>query len=133
MRCYTTPHPLSCGIDLPARTLDGWSRRQDGEVRLHRPRPARPDALRKAIAPSRDAMVLTGAWRFPWYWLAALGAQAGLPLVLGPALSLHALQGGQTTNATIDSQNIAVRLRRRTPVRRTRAALLAHLPNTQSQ
>ena len=56
-------------------------------------------------------MVLAVDCLFPWYWLADLGAQEGLPLVLGHALYLQAIQGGQTTNAKSDSQNIAVLLR----------------------
>src|SRR5262245_15609191 len=85
--------------------------RQDGEVLLHRNLHARPDALRKAIAPYRDAMVIAVACLLTWSWLAALGAQAGLPLVLGHALSMKAIPGGKTQNDTIASQNIAVLLR----------------------
>jgi hypothetical protein len=76
-------------------------------------------------------------------------------VVLGHALSMQAIQGGKTHNDQMDSQNIAVRLRggllpqayvspaarratrarrrRRTPWRRTRAAWLAHLPQTTRQ
>ena len=73
--------------------------------------PASPDALRKAIAPDRDDRVIAVAWVFPWYWLAALGAQAGLPFVLGHALSMTALHGGKTKNDKLDAQPIAVLLR----------------------
>ena len=128
---------------------------QDGEVILHRKRKASPDALLQAIAPSRDDIVIAVACIFTWYWLADLGAQAGLPLVLGHALSLTASPGGQTKNDTMDSQQIAVRLRggllpqadvspaalraprdllrRRTQWMRKRAEWLAHLQHTQRQ
>jgi transposase len=154
MRFYTKPHPFYCGIDLHARTMYVCILSQDGEVMLHRHMKARPDALLKAIAPYRDAMVIAVACLFPWYWLADLGAQAGLPFVLGHALSMQAIHGGKTKNDTIDAQNIAVLLRggllpqaavspaamratrdllrRRTHVMRTRAELLAHIHKTQS-
>ena len=155
MRFYTTQHPFYCGIDLHARTMSLGILSQDGEVMLHRHMQASPDALLKAMAPDRDDMVSAGACLFPWDWLADLGAQAGRPFGLGHALSRKALPGGQTTNATMDSPNIAVLLRggllppaavspaarratrdllrRRTHGRRTRAEWLAPLHHTQSQ
>ena len=155
MRFYPKQHPLYCGIDLHARTLDVCRLRQDGEVMLPRPRKARPAALLKAIAPSRNAMVIAVAWLLPWSWLAALGAPEGRPVVLGHALAMPASQGGTTTHDQMDSQTSAVLLRgarlpqtsvspaamratrallrRRTQVRRQRAALLAHLHTTTRQ
>ena len=111
MRCSTKQHPLYCGIDLQARTMYVCILSQDGEVGLHRPMQASPDALLKAIAPYRDAMVVAVACLLTWYGLADLGAQAGRPFVLGHALSLQAIHGGQAKNDTIDSQNLAVLLR----------------------
>jgi hypothetical protein len=129
--------------------------RQDGEVGLHRNMPAGPATFLKAIAPYRDDIVVAVACLFTWYWLADLCAQAGLSFVLGHALSMKALQGGKATNEKIDSPKIAVwlrggrlpqayvypaalraprdLLRRRMPLRRQRAARLAHLQNTHSQ
>ena len=66
---------------------------QDGEVVLHRNMKTSPDALLKAIVPSRDAMVIAVACLFTWYWLADLCAQEGLPFVLGHALSMKAIHG----------------------------------------
>ena len=154
-RFYTKQHQFYCGIDLHARTMYVCILRQDGEVVLHRHMPARPDALRKALAPYRDDMVIAVECIFTWYWLAELGAQEGLPVVLGHALSMKAIHGGTATNDKIDSQKIAVLLRggmlpqasvspaamraprdllrRRMPLRRTRAALLAHIQHTNSQ
>ena len=122
---------------------------QDGEVRLHRNIPARPDTLLKAIAPYRDDRVIAVEGLFTWSWLAGLCAQEGLPFVLGHALSRKALHGGKTQNDTMDAQKIAVLLRdgllpqayvypaamratrdllrRRTHLMRTRAELLAHI------
>jgi hypothetical protein len=155
MRFYPKQHPFDCGIDLPARTMYGCILSQDGEVMLHRHIKASPDALLKAIAPYRDAMVIAVACLLTWSWLADLWAQEGLPFVLGHALSMQASHGGKTTNDTIASQNIAGQLRggllppasvspaamratrdllrRRTPVMRQRAEWLAHSHNTTSQ
>jgi hypothetical protein len=154
VRFSTKQHPFYCGIDLHARTMDVCLLSQDGEGMLHRHMQASPDAWLKAIAPDRDARVIAVACLFPWDWLADLGAQAGLPCVLGHALSRTAIHGGTATNDTMDSQHIAVLLRggmlpqasvspaamratrallrRRTPVMRQRAALLAHLHNPTS-
>jgi len=95
MRFYTKQHPFYCGIDLHARTMYVCILSQDGEVRLHRNMKASPDALLKAIAPYRDDMVIAVECIFTWYWLADLGAQEGLPFVLGHALSMKASHGGQ--------------------------------------
>ncbi len=128
---------------------------QAGEILVHRNMTATPEALLKAIAPSREQIVLAAAWMFPWYGLADYWAEPGLPFVLGQALSMKALHGGKAKNDTIDAQNIAGLLRggmlpqasvspaerratrdllrRRMPLARTRGALLAHVHNTASQ
>src|SRR5437660_12706568 len=155
MRFYTKQHPFYCGIDLHARTMYVCILSQDGEVVLHRNMPASPDALRKAIAPYRDDIVIAVECIFTWYWLADLCAQEGLPFVLGHALYMKAIHGGKATNDKIDSQKIAVLLRRgmlpqayvypavvralrdllrrRLHLTRKRAELLAHIQNTNSQ
>jgi transposase len=135
--------------------MDVWILRQDGEIVLPRTIPASPDALLKALAPSRDDIVIVVECIFTWYWHADLCAQEGLPLVLGHALHMKAIHGGKAKNDTIDSQKSAVLLRggmlpqasvspakmratrdllrRRMPLMRKRAALLAHIQNTHSQ
>jgi transposase len=116
---------------------------------------ASPDALLKAIAPSRDHIVIAVECIFTWYWLADLCAQEGLPFVLGHALYMKAIHGGKAKNDKIDSQKIAVLLRggrlpqayvypaamratrdllrRRLHLTRKRAELLAHIQQTNSQ
>src|SRR5882672_3389125 len=128
---------------------------QAGATLLHRNMPATPEALLKAITPYRGQIVLAAAWMFPWYWLADLCADHGLPVVLGHALSMKALHGGKAQNEKIDAQKIAVLLRggllpqasgspaarratrdvlrRRRPLARTRGALLAHGHHTNRQ
>jgi transposase len=128
---------------------------QDGEIVLHRHRKTSPEMFLKAIAPSREDRVVCVACMFTWYWLADLCARAGIPFVLGHALSMQAIHGGKAKNDTIDAQKIAVLLRggmlpqasvspaamratrdllrRRTPVMRKRAALLTPIQQTTSQ
>jgi transposase len=111
MRFYTQQHPVYCGIDLHARTMDLCILDQAGETLLHRNMPATPEALLKAIAPSREQIVLAAAGMLTWYWLADLCADHRIPVVLGHALSMKALHGGKANNDTIDAHNIAVLLR----------------------
>ncbi len=125
---------------------------RDGDILGHRQRPASPAPFLTALAPSREDLVVWVAGLFPGYGLAALCARAGLPWGLGPALALTAIHGGKAPHDTLDAQPIAVRrrggrlpqasvspaarratrarLRRRVPLTRPRAALLAPLPQT---
>ena len=102
---------MYCGIALHARRMDGGSLHQEGERRLHRTIPARPEPLLTALTPSRAAMVVAVACLFTWYGLADLGAPAGLAVVLGHARSRTASQGGKATNDTIDAPKSAGVLR----------------------
>jgi hypothetical protein len=155
MRFYTQPHQFDGGLDLHARSLYVCMVNQAGEMLVHRNRPAAPEPFRKAIAPSREDVVVCVEWIFTWSWRAALCAQEGLPCVLGHALSMKAIPGGQAKHDTIASQNIAARLRggllpqadvdpaalratrdrlrRRMQLARNRAERLAHVPQTNRQ
>jgi transposase len=128
---------------------------RDGEIVLHRNMQAAPEPVLQALAPSREDLVGCVACLFTWDWLADRCAQAGIPFVLGHALSMKAIHGGQATNDTIDAQQIAVLrrggmlpqayvypanmratralLRRRRYLTRTRAERLAHIQHTNSQ
>ena len=85
--------------------------RQDGEMVLHRHMPAGPAPFLKAIAPSREDLVVWVAGIFTWSWLADLCAREGIAFVLGHALYMQAIHGGKAKNDTIDAQTMAVRLR----------------------
>ena len=111
MRCYTHHHPFYCGIDLHARSMYVGLMNHAGEILLHRTMKAAPEPFLKALAPDRDGLVVAVECIFPWYWLAALCAQAGMAFVLGHALSMQAMHGGQAKNDQVDSQKIAVLLR----------------------
>ena len=152
---YNTQHPFYCGIDLHARAMYVCILNQAGETLLHRNMKTTPEAFLKAIAPYRPDIVVAVECLFTWYWLADLCADEEIPFVLGHALSMKAIHGGKAKNDKIDSQKIAVLLRggllpqayvypaarratralwrRRLSLSRTRAELLAHIQNTNSQ
>ena len=114
-----------------------------------------PEMFLKAMAPSREDLVVAVACLFTWYWLADLCAHEDIPFVLGHALSMKAIHGGKATNEKIDAQKIAVLLRRgmwpqayvypadmratrdllrrRIPLVRKRAELLTHVQQTNRQ
>lgn len=111
MRFSTNQHPFYWGIDLHARSMDVCIWSHEGDILVPRNMHAAPDPLRKAIAPSRDGLVVAVAWLFTWSWLAALCAAQGMPFVLGHALSRKALHGGKAKNDTSDAHKIAMWLR----------------------
>jgi Transposase len=111
MRFYTQPHRFDGGIDVHARTMSRWILNQAGETLVHRHMPAAPEPFLNTIAPARADLVVWVACLFTWYWRADLCAPAGIPFVLGPALSRKAIHGGQAKHDTIDAQKIAVLLR----------------------
>jgi Transposase len=155
MRFSTTQHPFYCGIDWHARAIYVCVLSQDGEILLHRNLKAAPEPFLKAVAPSRDGLVVAVECLFTWYWLADLCAEEGLPFVLGQALSMKAIHGGKAKHDQIDSPKIAAQLRgglrpqasvssaemratrdllrHRTHLRRKRAELLSHGQHTNSQ
>jgi hypothetical protein len=155
MRGSTPQHKAYCGLDLHARRMYVCVRNQDGEILLHRHMPTRPEVFLTAIAPYRADLGVAVACSFPWSWLADLCAQDQIPFVLGHALDMQAIHGGKAKHDTSDAQQIAVLLRggmlpqaavspaerraprdlrrRRLPLRRTRAALLAHIQPTHRQ
>src|SRR5919108_969357 len=155
MKFYTQQHKFYCGIDLHARTMYVCILNQAGETVLHRNMKTDPALFLKVIAPYREDLVVAVECIFTWYWLADLCAQEQIPFVLGHAFSMKAIHGGKANNDKIDAQKIAVLLRggmlpqasvypaarratrdllrRRLPLTRQRAALLAHIQQTNSQ
>jgi transposase len=155
MRFYTKQHQAYCGIDLHARSMYVCILNQAGEIMLHHNMNTSPETFLKAIAPYREDLVVAVECIFTWYWLADLCAQEQIPFVLGHALYMKAIHGGKAKNDKIDAQKIAVLLRggmlpqayvypaamratrdllrRRLHLTRKRAALLAHIQNTNSQ
>jgi hypothetical protein len=110
-RFSTHQHPFYCGIDLQARSMSVWIVPHTGAMRLHRHMPAAPAPFLTAVAPERDGLGGAVACVFPCSWLADRCAEAGLPCLLGHALSRKALHGGTAKNDPIASQQIAALLR----------------------
>jgi transposase len=122
---------------------------------VHRNLKASPETFLRTLTPYREDIVVAVECVFTWYWLADLCAREGIPFVLGHALYMKAIHGGKAKNDKIDAHKIAVLLRggmlpqayvypakmratrdllrRRMYLTRKRAALLAHLQNTNSQ
>jgi hypothetical protein len=96
MRFYTEQHPFTCGIDLHARTLHVRILDQAGHEVFDRNLPRRPDAFLRAIAPFRDGRGRGAECMFAWYWVADRCAAEGIPFVLGHALYLRLIHGGNT-------------------------------------
>jgi transposase len=155
MQFSTQQHQTYCGIDLHARTMYVCLLDQRGEVLVHRNMKTDPQPFLKAIAPYREGRVVAVECLFTWDWLADRCAAAGIPFVLGHALSMKAIHGGKAKNDKIDSQKIAALLRggmlpqayvspaqmratrallrRRLHLAHQRAELLAQVQNTNSQ
>ena len=115
---------------------------------------AAPETFLKAIAPYRDGLVVAVECIFTGYGLADLGAEQGIPFVLGHTLLMNAIPGGKAKHDQIDSQQIAALrrggrlphadvdpahrratrdlLRRRTHLMHKRSELLSHVQHTNS-
>jgi hypothetical protein len=113
MRFDTTPPPCDYGSAVHARRLYVCLGRHAGALLRHRNMHAAPAPLRQAGAPSRDGWVVAVAGLVTWDGRADLGAAAGLPGVLGPALSRPAMPGGQATTDKSASPKMAAVLRGR--------------------
>src|ERR1043165_8626897 len=155
MRFYAQQHPFYCGIDLHARTMYMCILNPTGAIVLHRNMKADPESFLKAIDPYRNGIVVAVECIFTWYWLADVCAREGIAVVLGHALYMKAIHGGEAKNDKIDAYKIAVLLRggmvpqayvypaemratrdllrRRCHLVHKRAELLAHIQNTNSQ
>jgi transposase len=125
MRFYTHQHPFYCGIDLHARSMDVCRVNRAGEILLHRTRKAAPAPFLQAIAPYREALARQ----------ASPDATAKNDTIDAHKIAVL-LRGGLRPQAAVSPAPMratrALR-RRRMPLRRKRAALLAHGQNTNSQ
>jgi transposase len=111
MRFYNGQHPFTCGIDLHARSMHLCILDQAGDVVFDRNLPCRPETFLRAIAPFRNGLVVGAECMFAWYWVADLCAREKIPFVLGHALYMKAIHGGQAKNDRIDAGKIARLLR----------------------
>src|SRR2546430_3788834 len=108
MRFYTRQHKHYCGIDLHARAMYVCILDQSGTILVHKNLPTTPAAFLRILAPYREALVVAVECIFTWYWLADLCAKEGFAFVLGPALYIKAIHGGETKKDTIYAPESAV-------------------------
>jgi hypothetical protein len=94
MRFYTKQHQFYCGIDLHARLLAICIVDQAGAVVLQTQIPADKQLLLLTLAPYRADVVVAVECLFAWYWVADLCAAEKIPFVLGHALYMKAIHGG---------------------------------------
>ena len=108
MHFYTKQHTTYCGIDLHARSMYVCILNHAGDILVHRNMKASPETFLRTLMPYREDIVVAVECVFTWDWLADLCARAGMPFVLGHALYMKALHGGQAKNDKIDAHKIAV-------------------------
>jgi transposase len=155
MRFYTIQHKFYCGIDLHVDWMYVCVLNAEGEVCMHKNIRTNSQALLQVLQPFREDVVVCVECMFTWYWLADLCEDAGIPFVLGHALSMRAIHGGNAKNDRIDSHKIAALLRgglipqasvyprrmratrdllrRRNHLMPKRAEVYAHIQHTSSQ
>ncbi len=126
-----------------------------GDTVFHKEVPADPDALRYALDPYIENIVVGVECMHCWYSVSGFCEDLGVDFILGHALYMKAIHGGKAKNDRIDSYKIAklIRggnfplayvypkemratrdlLRRRTHLVRHGADLKAHVSNTTSQ
>src|SRR5262249_57565784 len=107
MRFYNQQHRFYCGVDLHARTLSLCLLDSAGAIVLHQTLAASPDAFLAAVAPFRGGLAVACECMFAWYWLADLCLEEKIPFVLGHALYMKAIHGGQAKTHKIDAPKIA--------------------------
>jgi hypothetical protein len=95
MKFYTKQHNHYCGIDLHARTMYVCIIDAMGQVVFHKNMKANPHTLATAIEPFQDDICIAVECMFTWYWVADFCEDNNLPFVLGHALYMKAIHGGQ--------------------------------------
>src|ERR1041384_7220190 len=95
MKFFNQQDRYYCGIDLHARSMYVCVLDSQGEILLHPNMACSPESFLKAIAPYREDLAVAVECIFTWYWLADLCSQEKIPFVVGHALSLKAIHGGQ--------------------------------------
>jgi hypothetical protein len=89
MRCDTKQHPVYGGIDWQARSMDVCILSHEGDMLLHRPMKAAPEPCLKAMAPSREGLVVAVDGLFTWDLAGRLVCGTGSSLCPG-SRPLHA-------------------------------------------
>jgi hypothetical protein len=107
MRFDTTPHTLYWGIDRHVDWMYCCVIDAKGEGRVHQHMRPTPQAFLHAVPPCREEVVVGVEGLGPWDWRAELGADEGLPFVLGHARYRRAIHGGTATNDRLDAHQRA--------------------------
>ncbi|TWT79477.1 Transposase [Planctomycetes bacterium CA13] len=109
MKLDNQQHPLYCGIDLRAKTLHVCVVDELGEKRLHRYFQCQhAERLFERLCEFQTQDIVIGCEpTFNWYWLADACDQHNFPFILGHALYLKAIHGGETKSDAIDSEKLA--------------------------
>ena len=104
--------PFYCGIDLHANQMYACVVDQAGTKQLHcNFKTRQSEKFFSQLAPFGPDIVIGCESTFNWYWLADGCAQRKLPFVLGHALYLKAIHGGQVKNDKLDGEKLALLLR----------------------
>jgi len=82
-----------------------------GGIQLQKNIRARPEAFLTAVKSFREDLVVACECIFCWYWLSDLCRSENFEFVLGHALYMKAIHGGNTKNDRIDAEKIAMLLR----------------------
>ena len=100
MRFYPNQHKYYCGIDLHANKMYVCIINNLGEVLVHKNIPAKPDSFLRLIKPYREDVIVGAECVFCWYWLADLCQREGIEFVLGHALYMKAIHGGNAKTSS---------------------------------
>ena len=107
MRYYEQRHQHTCGIDLHAKTMYLWVLDSQGQNVFQQNLPATPEALREAIEPFREDLVIAVECMFAWYWVSDFCREHGIAFALGHALYMKAIHGTKHKNDKLDAEKIA--------------------------
>src|SRR3970040_1544061 len=132
MRFYTRQHRHYCGVDLHARSMYVCVLDQEGNVLVSKTIPSAPEPFLELIAPYREDLAVAAECMFTWYWLADLCAREGIVFVLGHALYMRAIHGGEAKNDRIGAHKNAGAVLGVRPARPVeRSGLLEHFAEPQ--
>ena len=104
MRCHDQQHEFYGGVDPHTRNMYRRVLDREGNERLPRNMSVKPDDFPQAVKPFRDGPVVGVEGMFTWYWRADLCRDKSPYFVLGHALCMKAIHGGQNKVDRNDSE-----------------------------
>ncbi|CAG9001120.1 MAG: hypothetical protein CENE_03137 [Candidatus Celerinatantimonas neptuna] len=136
MRFYNNSHPYYCGIDLHARLLYVCILDSQANVIVHKKIAANKNDLLLILEPYIGHVIVGIECMHCWYWVSDWCRELNIDFILGHALYMKAIHGGNFPIAyDYPSEMRAARdlLRRRMKIVRHGAMLKGHMVNTNSQ